>query len=102
MDQSQPLADALGWSHTQIRAEVVTMSHSIHRSLHAFFLFNLVLAITVLAGALVLSFGGESLTLLEQQRAEGMLNRVALAALLYAVFAWYADLYFRPRQRAGM
>ena len=80
------------------------MNRSTHSPLHTFFLFNIVLAMLVMAGALALAlaYGGETLTLLQQQRAEGMLTRVALASLLYAIFAWYADLYFRPQRRSNM
>lgn len=102
MDQSQSRAGRLGWVLVEISAEVVTMNRSTHSPLHTFFLFNIVLAMVVMAGALVLAYGGEPLTLLQQQRAEGMLTRVALASLLYAIFAWYADLYFRPQRRSNM
>ncbi len=67
------------------------------RYLHKFLLLNIAVGILVVAGALYFIITGEYASLLERQYTEGLLNRVALAALLYSVFAWYADAYFSPR-----
>lgn len=68
-----------------------------HQPLHAFFLFNMIAGLLVLAGTLLLGVSAESLRAVETWQAGGTPFRIGLAALLYSLFAWYADLYFRPR-----
>jgi hypothetical protein len=65
--------------------------------LHAFFLFNMIVGLLVLAGILLLGAQGEALRTPEYWQAGGTPFRIALAALLYSLFAGYADLYFRPQ-----
>ncbi|MCA1803775.1 MAG: hypothetical protein LC646_00035 [Xanthomonadaceae bacterium] len=73
------------------------MTRIIRNPLRLFLLLNLCAGLLVLAGAFLSGSGGVSLRALEHWQAGGMHFRIALAALLYSLFAWYADLYFRPR-----
>lgn len=63
------------------------------RRMHRFFLANLVLGLLVLAGSLVLLIGGMDTAL--------PLERITLAALLYSLYAGYADVYFRPEMKSS-
>ena len=67
------------------------------RCLHRFFLLNISLGVLVVATALYFIVTGEYANLMERREVEGMLNRVALAALLYSIFTWFADVYYSPR-----
>lgn len=72
------------------------MSRTTRNPLHAFFLFNMIAGLLVLTGTLLLGAGGVPLGALESWQAGDTPLRIGFAALLYSLFAWYADQYFRP------
>lgn len=67
-----------------------------HKPLQTFFRLNLIAGLLVLTAVLLPGGLGEALGTLDALPAEGAQLRVALAALLYSLFAGYAELYFRP------
>ncbi len=78
------------------------MNRIIRNPLRLFLLLNMFAGLLVLAGAFLMGAGADPLRALEQWQAGGTHFRIALAALLYSLFAWYADLYFRPRPNREM
>lgn len=78
------------------------MNRITRNPLRLFLLLNMCAGLLVLAGVFLSGTGGDSLHAPEQWQAGGTHFRIALAALLYSLFAWYADLYFRPRPNREM
>lgn len=72
------------------------------KHLQAFFRLNLIAGLLVLTAAALPGGLGEALDALDAIPADGAQLRVALAALLYSLFAGYADLYFRPARAREM
>ena len=65
------------------------MNQSERKPLLTFFRVNMIAGLLVMAGVMLVGLASGA-------PAEGLTLRVALAALLYSLFAAYADLYFRP------
>jgi membrane protein DedA with SNARE-associated domain len=78
------------------------MSRTTRSPMHRFFLFNMFAGLLALSATLLLAMGGESIQSLQPWQAGDDAARLALAALLYTVFAWYADQYFRPCPRRDL
>lgn len=60
---------------------------------HALLLTNMTLGMALLAVAVYFIITGEYSNLAERQATEGLLNQLALGALLYSAACWYADLF---------
>ncbi len=102
LDQSRIWSAVAGCTHIVTSPEALTMKRIVRNPLRLFLLLNLCAGLLVLAGAFLAGTGGDSLRALEQWQTGGTHFRIALAALLYSLFAWYADLYFRPRPNRDM